>query len=366
VIRKKKILFVCPYPINKAPSQRLKFEQYYNIFKENGYEIKHISFINEDFWNIVYQKGKILKKIFFTILGYIKRLFWVFRLKDYDIVYIHLWVTPFGPSLFERIYRFLSKKIVFDIDDLVFLKHSSKANRYFMKFKGTSKVIYLLKKADYVITCTEYLDSFAKKFNSQTKNIPSSVNTNVYTIKENYELKEPVHIGWSGSHSTSKYLLILEPVFIKLLEMKLNFIVIVFGDKNFLFNNKNIPLNTIEWSEEKEVETIKSFDIGVYPLPYEEWVYGKSGLKAIQYMACGVPTIATAVGSNLKIIKHHFNGFLVENNSIDQWASTILFLINNKKIRENIGKNARVFIEKNYSVNKIKQMYLEVLDKVCS
>src|SRR5829696_2147488 len=101
---KRKILFVCPYPENVAPSQRLKFEQYYRYLREAGYEVDSSSFINEDFWKIIYKKGNVLSKAWYSLMGYGRRFLDLLRLGRYDIVYIHLWVTPFGPPIFEWLF----------------------------------------------------------------------------------------------------------------------------------------------------------------------------------------------------------------------------------------------------------------------
>ncbi len=363
---KKKMLVICPYPQNCAPSQRLKFEQYYPIFEENGFLIIVSSFVSPKFWNILYKKGYWLKKLWFTFLGYLTRIYDLFRLKKYDIVYIHLWVTPFGPPFFEWLYRKLAKKIVYDIDDMIFLGHVSRANKRFKLLKGKKKMIRLMKDADHVITCTPSLDEFVRNFNANTTDISSTINTDIYLPKSDYNLSEPVIIGWSGSHSTSTYLKLLEPVFEKLLQTQLNFKVLVVGDKNFSFSNTNIPVEAIEWNLANEVSDLQKFDIGVYPLPDEPWVYGKSGLKALQYMALGIPTIATAIGANFRIIEHEVDGFLVEDNRVEEWVNIIKRLVNDKNLRIQVGKNAREKVLKEFSVKANAEKYLNVLKKINS
>ncbi|MCX7954827.1 MAG: glycosyltransferase family 4 protein [Bacteroidales bacterium] len=360
------ILILCPYPKDRAPSQRLKFEQYYTFFEENGFKITISSFVNIKFWNILYQKGKVIKKIYYTLVGYLVRIRDLFRIHKFDVVYIHLWATPLGPPIYEFFIKLLAKKIIYDIDDMVFLGHSSEANKHFKFLKGQQKMIYLMKIADHVITCTPYLDAFVRKFNKNTTDISSSINTDVYTLKQSLKFNDPIVIGWSGSHSTSKYLKILEPVFIELKKRKLNFVVHVIGDKNFKFNNPEIPVFCKEWDLNSEVSDLQKFDIGVYPLPEEEWVLGKSGLKAIQYMALGIPTIATAIGANFRIIKHHYNGFLIEKNNILQWTDVIIYIANNYKLAKKIGINARNTVIQHFSVEALKHKYLQVLENVMS
>ena len=360
-MKTKKILFLSPYPIDKAPSQRLKYEQYYKHIEEGGFNIKTSSFVSLRFWKIIYKKGNILLKIVYTILGYLRRTLDLFTLRKYDVVYIHLWVTPFGFPIYEWLVRLIAKKVVYDIDDMVFLGHSSEANQLLKGLKGKKKMIYLMKTADHVITCTPTLDNFVRQYNTKTTDISSTINTDLYTLKK-HEEKQTITLGWSGSHSTSKYVKLLEPVFEILLKKGYNFDVLVIGDAQFYFQNKAIKLNAIPWSLNTEVEDLKKIDIGLYPLPNEQWVLGKSGLKALQYMALGIPSIATNIGANSRIIQHLKNGFLVNNK--EQWIEAIEFLIQNTEERIKIGNKARETVIHKFSINANARTYLAILEGV--
>jgi glycosyltransferase involved in cell wall biosynthesis len=358
-MKKKSILFICPYPENVAPSQRLKFEQYYSSFEAVGYKVEARSFISEDFYKIVYKKGNFFAKTFYSFLGYLRRLQTLFVLHRYDIVYIHLWVTPFGPPIFEWLYRKLSPKIIYDIDDLVYLNNTSKANPIVRFLKGRSKPILLIKSSDHVITCTPYLDQFVRKYNGNTTDISSTINTTLYKPKSNYAVKEKIVIGWSGSHSTSKYLHLLDDVLHELAKSH-SFKLLVMGDADFKLDG--VEVEALPWKEEYEVDVIKSFDIGLYPLPDEEWILGKSGLKALQYMAAGVPVVATAIGTIHRIIQPGVNGFLV--STPDEWKQALINLMENEKLRQRVGKQAADTVERSYSINANKKHYLTILDRM--
>jgi hypothetical protein len=167
-----RVLFVVPYPEHHAPSQRLKFEQYYGHFRRAGIEVEHRSFMSLAFWKIVYEKDYFLLKLIYTLSGYVRRFIDLFRLHRYDVVYVHLWVTPIGPPVFEWLYRKLSKSLVYDIDDLIYLSGSnSKANKIIASLKGRKKPLYLMRVSDHVITCTPHLDNFARRLNNNTTDI---------------------------------------------------------------------------------------------------------------------------------------------------------------------------------------------------
>jgi glycosyltransferase involved in cell wall biosynthesis len=356
---KKRILFICPHPVGYAPGQRLKYEQYFEAFKENGYEITISPFMSEAFQKMVYTKGNFLKKIYWTLAGYGRRVKDLFRMGKYDIVYVFLWVAPFAPPVFEKLTRRLAKKMVYDIDDLVFLNPPSSTNPLIHYLRSPKNHISLMKSADHVITCTPYLDNFVRKYNQRTTDISSTINTDAYIPKKDYSVKDQFIIGWSGSHSTSKYLHLLDGV-LQELAKKYPFKLLVMGDPDFRL--EGVEVETLPWKESYEVEIIRRFDIGLYPLPDEEWVLGKSGLKALQYMALGVPTVATAIGTIFRVIENDVNGFLVTNEN--EWKERIVQLINDVSLRKRIGEKAAETVESRYSIHATKDAYLNILDEL--
>lgn len=356
---KKKLLVVCPYPQGVAPSQRLKFEQYFECFQENGWEIVVEPFINIKFWNIIYEKGKFFKKLLYTVSSYLRRFRLLFKIRNYDAVYVHLWVTPFGPPFFESVVRRRARRLIYDIDDLVYLRNTkSRAHPLVTVVKGRRKPIYLMKHAWHVITCTPYLDEFVRQYNSHTTDISSTVDTDTrYKPVNKYCDSEIATIGWSGSISTSKYFYLLTSA-IKKLAKTHQFKLVTMGDPKINIDGLNIE--SLPWEESSEIETLQRFDIGVYPLPNEQWVYGKSGLKAIQYMALGIPTVATAIGANFRVIENGVSGFLV--GSDEEWVAALSKLLDDAELRKRIGLNARKRVEENFSVKANKQKYLDILN----
>jgi L-malate glycosyltransferase len=358
-IKKKKILIVCPYPENVAPSQRLKFEQYYTHFEHAGYKVDISPFISSSFWKIIYRKGHFFQKAVYTFRGYLKRIRDIFQLKEYDIIYVHLWVTPFGLPFFEWIFRMFSRRLIYDIDDLVYLKGiESKAHPVVTAIKGRKKPLFLMKVADHVITCTPYLDDFVRQYNKNTTDISSTVDTQYrYIPSISYKNDHILTIGWSGSLSTSKYFYFLGPVLQKL-ATQFHFKVLVMGDPAVKI--EGVDLEAVSWTEENEIKVLEKFDIGVYPLPHEQWVYGKSGLKAIQYMAFGTPTVATAIGANFRVIENGISGFLV--TSEDEWIAVLSKLIKDAELRRTIGMAGRRRVEELFSIEANKMKYLKVLN----
>ena len=139
---------------------------------------------------------------------------------------------------------------------------------------------------------------------------------------------------------------------------RLDFKLLVIG--NFEYEFPEMDLEVIQWSAESEVKDMQKIDIGIYPLSDNPWVFGKSGLKAIQYMAFGLPTVATNIGTTPKIIKHMKNGLLVNNDK--EWINALEELIKNPKLRKSLGHEARKTVVDKYSINSIKMKYFSIIN----
>jgi glycosyltransferase involved in cell wall biosynthesis len=358
---RKKILVICPFPQGVAAGQRLKYEQYFENWSENGYEITVSSFMDMPMWKVVYVQGKFPAKVLGTFRGYFRRTIDIFRVRRYDLIYVHMWVTPFGASMTERIFRGMSRLLVYDIEDNSFIEKSNKVNSFVKFLKSPSKINYLIKTADHVITSSPYLNDYCRKINRNkaATYISSSVDTDRFLPVKSYNNKKKVTIGWTGTFSSKIYLDLLGNVFAQL-NKRIDFKLRVIG--NFQYELPGVDLEVIRWTREMEVEDLQGIDIGVYPLALDEWVLGKSGLKAIQYMAFGLPTVATDVGTTQMIIRHMENGWLVKTD--EEWVNALEALAKNPELRRNIGQAARRTVLENYSKKVIKPTYLSILTKL--
>jgi L-malate glycosyltransferase len=359
--RAKCILVVCPYPQDEVPSQRLKYEQYFSHLRAHGFRLVVSPFFERFFYRRLYLRGHYVSKVIGTMFGYAKRFVQIAALPFYDGIFVSLNVTPLGGSLFERLYRAFSRRMIYDIDDLVFMARTSENNRLVASLRGPQKYYYLMQAADHVITCTPYLDSVVRKYNPNTTDISSTINTDTYVPREHYAKDQPLVLGWSGSHSTVGYLRLLAPV-LQRLRRRHEFTLLVIGTSDFAI--QGIKVQAQCWNRESEVRDLQQIDIGLYPLPDEEWVLGKSGLKALQYMALGIPTVATAVGANFRVVENGVSGFLVW--SPDEWESRLSDLIQNAPLRAKIGREARRRVEAIYSVRANEPIYLRIFESVYS
>ena len=359
------MLLLCPYPLGVAPGQRLKYEQYFDDWRSNGWEIVVSPYMDMDMWKIVHQSGHFPAKVLGVLRGHLRRLRDLFRVQRYDVVYVFMWVTPLGTTVMERLVRYLARRLIYDIEDNILvgdnLPKPYTPNSLIRVLKGPGKAKYLIKTADHVIASSPFLrDSCSKLTDSQRCTyISSSVDTVLYEPVNPYCNDRKVTIGWSGSYSTLAYLDSLANVFQQLarrVDFRLRVIV------NSDYELPGVDLEVIRWSPQNEVKGFQGIDIGVYPLPNDQWVIGKSGLKCIQYMAFGLPTVASDSGLTPQIIRHGENGLLVRSES--EWLEALETLARDPLLRRKLGEAARKDVEKKYSIAVIRNHYRKVLESV--
>lgn len=356
-----KLIILSPYPLNQAPSQRFRFEQYFNCFQENKISITHQSFLDSNTWNVFYKKGFLLHKFWGILKGIFKRFFLIFSIHRYDLVFIHRETCFIGGAFFEFIYSNLNRNIIFDFDDAIWLRDVSKANDSLGWLKHPEKTSKIISYSKLIIAGNAYLAKYAKKYNSNVVIIPTTIDINYHYRKNQKSLKDKIIIGWTGSSTTNRHLKILLSVIHKL--------KIHYKEKIMFVMISNIPLedtlgliNFIPWNKQTEIDDLLNFDIGIMPLPDDEWTRGKCGFKGLQYMALEIPTIMSPVGVNTEIIQDGENGFLAATEQ--EWIQKLSLLIESPELREKLGKAARKTIVEKYSVEANKQKYLDAFNSV--
>lgn len=349
---------MCPYPVGRAPSQRLKYEQYFESWREAGFEITVSPFWDEAAWPVLFQRGRWLAKMWAFARGSVRRVRDVSAIRRADLVYLHLEALPLGPPVVERWMARSGVPMVYDLDDLVYLPHSSAANFFMRWLRRRGKVAELVGLARHTIVCTDHLAAFAARRSARVTNISSTIDTVAYRPRPHRMATREVVVGWSGSHSTSPYLHLLDDV-LRELQRREGIRIKVIGDGTFRLDGARVQ--AMEWRRESEVDDLSELDIGVYPLPDEEWIKGKSGLKALQYMALEIPSVVQRTPVNVKIVRHGENGLVA--GSPEEWYDALTTLVRDPELRHRLGTAARTTVEERYSVRVTAPQYLRVLEE---
>ncbi len=354
-----KTLFIEPYPI-EGPSSRYRVEQYIPYLKSKGIECIVRPFVSSGFYKIIYKKGFYLRKTLYFLQSCIKRLFDFFTGLSCDIIFIHLEAFPLGPSILEQLWAISGKKIIYDLDDAIYMGMTSSANAFLKCLKWPSKIKRIMKLSDYIITCNEYLADYAGKFNRSVTVIHTSVDTDKFVPKDKKSGGE-ITIGWIGSHSTTPYLKDLKNVFFKL-SLRHKFNLKIVGAEKHSIEIPGINIMSRDWRLEDEIEQFQSLDIGVYPLPENEWTFGKTGFKTIQYMSMGIPCVVSDVGPNRVIVEDGVNGYLAKTE--DEWIERLSRLIENPDLRKEIGSAGRKVVMEKYSLQVNAPRLLDIIQRV--
>ncbi|MEQ9299692.1 MAG: glycosyltransferase [Cyclobacteriaceae bacterium] len=359
------ILFLTPYPNGSAPSQRFRFELFFGELASEGWNYQVESFWDEKSWRRLYEGGSTWKKIVGLVKGFARRKWLMLHLRTYDVIFIHREVAPIGPPIFEWFMaKVLKKKIIYDFDDAIWLPNTSDQNSIVGRLKWHNKVSAICRWSWKVSVGNVYLANFARKHSSEVSVLPTVVDTDIHLpCTKNLEKKaiyqRPITnnhlltIGWTGSHSTLKYLKPLIPVLQTLAE-QFDFTFAVIADRDPKLPLKNYRF--IRWSKETEVADLNQLDIGLMPLADDQWSRGKCGFKAIQYGAIGIPALVSPVGVNAEIVEDGETGYHCHTDQ--DWENSILKLLKDEPLRIRLGKAGRERITQYYSVAAMKYRFL--------
>ncbi|MEQ9424493.1 MAG: glycosyltransferase family 4 protein [Cyclobacteriaceae bacterium] len=352
-----KILFLIPYPLHSAASQRFRFEQYLEFVKEEGHAIEIRSFIEFATWEKLYSEGNALLKILGVLGGYIKRCIHLKQAISSDIVFIHREAAPLGPPVFEwMISKILQKKIIYDFDDAIWIPNTSLENSKVSKLKWHSKVDSICKWSWRISCGNTYLAEYAKQFNRNVVLNPTTIDQRYHAPGKTNESK-PLTIGWTGTHSTLKYLEAVIPI-ISQLEGNYDFKFRVISDKAPEFELESMEF--VKWRLESEIDDLNDIDIGLMPLPDDPWSKGKCGFKALQYMALEIPALVSPVGINKEIVEDAIQGYHCSTSQ--DWKNSIEKLLVSEPLRKKMGQAGRKKVIEGYSVKSNTQNFLSLFD----
>ncbi len=356
-----KILLLAPLYPERSPSQRFRFEQQLQHWRDNGYEVEYSWQITKAADKFFYKPGNYFKKAGVIFNGLWKRWQQTRKANQYDIVFVHREAHLLGTSWFERQFAKSNAKVIFDFDDAIWIENVSAGNKAMAWLKSPDKTGRIIGCVDLVSAGNAYLQAYAEQFNDQVIIIPTTIDTDVYLPKPEKTATSKVCIGWSGSKTTIQHFEhAIEPL--KRIQEKygdrVEFRVI--GDENY--QHEALGIQGLPWRKDTELDDLSYIDIGLMPLPDEDWTKGKCGLKGLQYMALEIPTIMSSRGVNKEIIDHGENGFLAE--TVDEWVDVMSQLIEDAELRQRMGKAGRQTVVERYSTESQKDRYLNAFNEL--
>lgn len=350
-----RVLAVVPSLYDTSPGQRFRIEQWEPILRDLGVEITYSPFETEELKSVLHQGGNVASKIRAVSQNMMRRSRELSSVRDFDLVYLFREAALLGPPWFERKIARSGVPIVFDFDDAIFFSYKSPSNGYLSYLKFPAKAAEICRISSHIMAGNQFLADYACEYNQNVTIVPTTIDTEKYRYLDKSEEPEPLTIGWSGSFSTIQHLDTVRDVFQELARTE-KFRLRVIGASSYEI--PGVDTEPIPWRSASELEDLSAIDIGVMPLPDDNWSKGKCGLKALQYMALGIPTICSPVGVNSTIIKEGKNGYLADGK--DEWVKKIKLLIHSRHLRNELGQAGRETVEREYSAKVIAPQVFEI------
>jgi glycosyltransferase involved in cell wall biosynthesis len=339
-----KVLALVPYPLDTAPGQRYRIEQWAPYLGEQGIDVTFAPFATPDLAQRLYAPGHLGWKAMAMLKALARRFREVASAGEFDALWVFREACLVGPAWAERIAWRKIPRLLFDFDDAIYLRYKSPANRYLSYLKFPGKTAALCRMASAVTVGNESLAEYARRYNKSVHVVPSTISLRAYRPRpERLPGATPV-IGWMGSHSSAQYLPLISRALQRLRERR-PFRFLVVGGGSFAL--PGVDVETRAWSSNREVEDLWEMDIGVMPLRDDPWSRGKCGMKALQYMGVGIPAVASPVGVNREIIQEGLNGLLPSTEN--DWVDALGRLLDDGGLRARLGQAARATVEHGYS-----------------
>jgi glycosyltransferase involved in cell wall biosynthesis len=336
-----RILALTKYGVSAA-STRQRFLQYEPALCDAGFTVDFAPLLGCDYVQrlVVGRRPSLL-----PVLGaYARRLKLLLGSGGYDVLWVQYEVFPYLPGFVERLTRLSKTPLVVDYDDAIFHTYDEARNPITRLLLGR-KLTPLLRGADLCCCGNAYLEHYVRQYCRRTMVLPTVVDTNLYTLRSRAADGSPPFIGWIGSPSTAPYLRPLIPLLSRLASSGRARVRIVGAGANAPAADH---IEFVDWSRDREVAEVRAMDIGIMPLPNDQWARGKCGYKLIQYMACGLPVVASPVGVNSDIVREGENGFLASDP--DEWDGALRTLIDDPELRDKMGQAGRDRVVSDYSL----------------
>ena len=338
-----KVLALASYPV-EAAATRYRLAQFITPLKERGIELTIRPFLDSTQFANFYRKQAWPRTMAGLGVSALSRLFDVPAAGSADVVLLQREAMMFGPPMIEwLIHRLCKRPLVLDLDDATYVRYISPTyGGLGSKLKWFSKTDDLIKWARLVVCGNRAIAEYVSSKGAVARTIPTVVDLDVFKPRSADEKRSQVVMGWIGTHSTFPYLESIFPVLQKL-SGQYSFRLKIVGAGKAEVNLPGVEVENLPWQLDREVNDFQSIDIGLYPIDARlysgKWAQGKSGFKAIQYMAVGVPYVATPVGAAAEIGEAGQTHLFASTEA--EWETALERLLRNGQERVQMGEAGR-------------------------
>lgn len=326
-----------------GPSSRYRIFQFLPHLQAAGIDCRVAPLFGEMYFSILAVQSSALRallKIPYVFACFLKRLWALLVMGKQDLIVIEGQLFPYAPPLAERLLRWCRYRVAIEMDDAIYLTPGHER-----------KMPALLSMATGAIVGNDRLAAYANQFSSRVCVVPTVVDTERFkpdstrSTGSSAQNSEAITIVWIGLAYNLKYLNVLAPA-LRALQPTFHLTLRVVCSQPPYMPGVEIDFRT--WDFQREVADLQDATVGVMPLEDTEWARGKCGLKLLQYLAVGIPAVASPVGVNRDIIVDGENGFLAATEQ--DWYERLDALCRQPQLRARMGQAGRRTVEERYSL----------------
>ena len=360
-----KILGLCSFPVESAAT-RYRLVLYRDFLNSRGVELDIVPFLDSQAFKSLYGRSNIFAKAVSVIVPFLRRLALTAKARDYDAIIVQREAMFFGPEIFEWLYRKVGGcPLILDLDDATYIRYDSPTfGRLGSALKFFGKTDRLIRSAEVVVCGNRFIAEHVEKSGGHAEILPTIVDPEVFKPAPERRNVRPV-LGWIGTHSTYPLLESIFPVLTELSRER-DFVLRVVGAGRERIEVEGVTVENVEWNLEREPNDFAGIDIGLYPLATSssassEWLMGKSGFKAIQYLACGVPFVMTPIGVCAELAQPGSTHFLAAGP--EEWKAAIKGLLDDGALRKRMGAAGREYFENNFRLEAQADRLLRIIEE---
>ena len=341
--RSTRILLLTKYG-RRAASTRFRFLQYLPFFKQAGLDAELRPLLGDAYLTERLDWDRPARRE--ALYGMVRRLLVLPDVRRFALVVVHMEALPYLPGFFERTLNRLGVPYVYDFDDASFHRSDCHPRRA-IRLLFSRKIERIIAGSALVTAGNEYLADYARRFNPRVVVVPTVVDVEQFTPRPARDEPDRVVIGWIGSPSTAGYVQDRQEVWREVTSDRRSVLRLVGAGSTTV----DVPdVDARPWRESTETDEVRDFDIGIMPLRDDPWSRGKCGFKLLEYLACGLPAVASPVGVNSRIITSGRTGFLCDTDA--QWVDSLKRLVDDPSLRQAMGYEGREVIREHWSLQR--------------
>jgi glycosyltransferase involved in cell wall biosynthesis len=355
-----RVLALATYPV-EAASSRYRIVQFIEPLRQRGIDVEFLPFLDRGTFDALYRPRKVMARLPLIALRTLRRV--AEAMRRADLVFVQREAMLFGPPVVEWLATRLRRRpMVLDLDDATWIAYRSPVyGAAAPLLKWPSKANRLIDRASIVICGNPNIASHVEARGARAVIIPTVVDLAGFRPAEQ-DHDVPV-AGWIGSHGTYPYVERLFPV-LESLRAETPFRLAIVGAGRRDIALRGVDVEQKPWRMEAEANDFRSLDVGLYPVADDAWGAGKSGFKAVQYMASGVPFVMSPVGVCATMGEPGVTHLLATTDA--EWRGALTRLLTDRRLRMDMGQAGRAFAERHYSLDQHADALASVLREAAS